>query len=135
MMDRFPLVDCRAVKVSRLSTRSEWRQGVRIDAAREFIVAGAAARAVQLWEDVAPAHVTFDLPDGVDEIEVRNIWDTGDGVAQSWHFGSAMIVTDIPGGRRYDCNDGQPDADFDDIVFTIERLPLTPDASTGRITQ
>jgi len=31
-----------------------------------------------------------------------------------------MIVEEIPSGRRYKCNDGRADDDFDEIVFRIE---------------
>jgi hypothetical protein len=33
-----------------------------------------------------------------------------------------MIVEEIENGRRYRCNDGVPDDDFDDIVFTVQRV-------------
>jgi len=33
-----------------------------------------------------------------------------------------MYSEDIPNGKRYFCNDGVPDDDFDDIIFTVERL-------------
>jgi len=35
---------------------------------------------------------------------------------------NAMYSEDIPNGKRYHCNDGIPDDDFDDIVFTVTRL-------------
>jgi hypothetical protein len=38
-----------------------------------------------------------------------------------WHGGSCMIADDIPGGRRYCCNDFELDEDFDDLVFTVVR--------------
>jgi hypothetical protein len=38
-----------------------------------------------------------------------------------WHHASCMIAEDILGGRRYRCNDFEPDADFDDIIFRVER--------------
>jgi hypothetical protein len=52
-------------------------------------------------------------------LEVYNLWDKGDGVTEAWHNGAAMIVEEIPGGRRYRCNDGYPDDDFDDLVFEL----------------
>jgi hypothetical protein len=39
-----------------------------------------------------------------------------------WHGGSCMVAEDIPGGRRYHCNDLEPDEDFDDLVFTVVRV-------------
>jgi hypothetical protein len=38
-----------------------------------------------------------------------------------WHAGSCMIAADIPGGRRYFCNDFEVDDDFDDLVFSVLR--------------
>jgi len=42
-----------------------------------------------------------------------------------WHAGlcngAAMYSEDIPNGKRYFCNDGVEDDDFDDIVFTVTR--------------
>jgi hypothetical protein len=35
--------------------------------------------------------------------------------------GAAMYSEDIPNGKRYFCNDGVEDDDFDDIVFTVTR--------------
>jgi hypothetical protein len=31
-----------------------------------------------------------------------------------------MYVEEIPNGRKYYCNDGEPDDDFDDLIFTLE---------------
>jgi hypothetical protein len=38
-----------------------------------------------------------------------------------WHAGSAMVVEEIDGGRRYHCNDFEFDDDFDDLVFTVKK--------------
>ena len=35
--------------------------------------------------------------------------------------GAAMYSEDIPNGKRYFCNDGEEDDDFDDIIFTVTR--------------
>ena len=53
---------------------------------------------------------------------IKNIWDPGDGTIFSWIGGAAMIVEEIENGRRYRCNDGHPDENFDDIIFTIQKL-------------
>jgi len=37
--------------------------------------------------------------------------------------GAAMYSEDIPDGKRYFCNDGDEDDDFDDIIFTVRRIP------------
>ena len=38
--------------------------------------------------------------------------------------GAAMYSEDIEDGKRYFCNDGDMDDDFDDIIFTVKRMPL-----------
>ena len=36
--------------------------------------------------------------------------------------GAAMYSEDIPDGKRYFCNDGDEDEDFDDIIFMVKRV-------------
>jgi len=45
----------------------------------------------------------------------------GDQWAMGRGNGAAMYPEDIPNGKRYHCNDGVEDDDFDDIVFTVTR--------------
>ncbi len=37
--------------------------------------------------------------------------------------GACMYSEDIPNGKRYFCNDGDLDDDFNDIIFTVTRKP------------
>lgn len=37
-------------------------------------------------------------------------------------YGAAMYSEEIPNGKRYFCNDGEEDEDFDDIIFTVKRV-------------
>ena len=39
---------------------------------------------------------------------------------------NAMYSEDIPYGKRYFCNDGDDDDDFDDIIFTVQRQTGLP---------
>lgn len=39
--------------------------------------------------------------------------------------GAAMYSEDIPDGKRYFCNDGDEDDDFDDIIFTVKKVHLS----------
>lgn len=43
-----------------------------------------------------------------------------------WHGGSCMWVEEIPGGRRYHCNDFELNEDFNDIVFTVTSADAQP---------
>ena len=48
------------------------------------------------------------------------MWRINDGAMQYEHNGAAMYFEEIPNGKRYFCNDGYPDDDFDDLIFSIE---------------
>lgn len=123
MVDRFPLLGCDRIRVTLNSMGSEWRQGLRLDSSSLLTAeTGETDKAFLFWFDSAPRCFTVAVQSGDDEIQVRNVWDTGDGVIHSWHFGAAMIVHELDHGRRYHCNDGHPDDDFDDIIFSIERV-------------
>lgn len=83
-----------------------------------------------IWHDTAPATVDFEIAGGATFICVYNVWESNSHMpgatvrplVDSGHNGAAMIVEEIPNGRRYRCNDGEPDDDFDDIVFRLERV-------------
>jgi hypothetical protein len=105
------------------STNSEWRQGIGLDVDGHFLVAGQRIpKKIALWEDTAPRLTRFEVECKSCLLRVKNLWDTGNGVTQAWHNGAAMIIEDAPNGKRYRCNDGHPDDDFDDIIFRIERI-------------
>lgn len=102
---------------------SDWRQGVnlRTDGSLE-VNNRSIPKSVVFWTDSAPPDILMKVHTKKGEIQVRNVWDTGDGVMHSWHNGAAMIV-DVDatsGARTYRCNDGRPDDDFDELTFVIE---------------
>lgn len=73
---------------------------------------------IRFWfEDKSVQECILRNTDGV--LRVWNVWDIGDGAVESG-YGTAMIVEQLPNGRRYRCNDGHPDDDFDDLIFRIE---------------
>lgn len=122
MMDRYPLSSDGRLRISMLSTSSKWKQGIKLNANGTILIAGQSLRrGVLLWEDTMPREVELQVEakDGI--LQVSNAWDTGDGVTHSWHNGAAMYVElGANGLRTYYCNDGLPDEDFDDLVFSIE---------------
>lgn len=123
LADRLHLSDGQTLKVKIESTNSEWRQGIRVDIDKHFEVNGHdIKKGILLWQDTAPPEVYLTVRTKNGECWVRNIWDVGNGAADYWHNGAAMIVEEYPGGRRYRCNDGHPDEDFDDIIFSIDIL-------------
>lgn len=126
LMDRFPVQNKQKILVVFEKTNSEWRQGIRIDTEGKFTLLGQQYfdTAFTFWQDTAPKEIYFTVESRIGEIWINNIWDYGDEVTQSWFNGAAMIVEELPNGkgRRYHCNDGHPDEDFDDIVFRVERV-------------
>jgi hypothetical protein len=122
MWDKFPLKDkSQRLKVVFESTDSEWRQGISLKTDKGIEVNGRLfKKSIGLWEDTAPKEVEIICKSKRGELEVVNVWDCGDGVIESGHNGAAMIVEQLPNGRRYRCNDGHPDDDFDDLIFRIE---------------
>jgi hypothetical protein len=123
MGDDFPTQGASHFRLTFESCNGEWRQGVALDIEGKFKVNGQIIRrGIVLWHDTAPQTVELEVMGKVSTIEVKNVWDVGDGVIHSWHNGAAMIVEPLPDGRRYLCNDGFADDDFDDIVFRLERV-------------
>ena len=122
LVDRFPTNGARQLLLVE-ERHGEWRQGValRLVQKGDLTINGQRMKHAVCWQDTAPEAVEIGIPRNVDTIAVNNIWDTGDGVTESWHNGAAMIVEELPDGRRYRCSDGHPDEDFDDIVFRVER--------------
>ena len=111
-----------------LEPPGRWRQGIRLKCDGSFWgnnQTAAGKRGIVLWADSAPEVVELQLLDKPTAIIVYNVWDGGNGVIDAWHNGAAIIVEELPNGRRYRCNDGFADEDFDDLVFRIERVSDT----------
>lgn len=124
MVDHIPIKDGQFLRVIFESVKAEWRQGIRLKTDGEFIVNNKTIKkAVVLWHDTAPREVLLQVHTKKGDCSIKNVWDTGNGVMDSWHNGAAMIVEEVPTGKRYRCNDGQPDDDFDDIIFRVEISP------------
>jgi hypothetical protein len=121
MVDFLSLVDGQELEVTFESTNSDWRQGICLTTDGSFEVnSQAIEKSVVLWQDTAPVQVLLKVRTKKGECRVKNVWDTGNGVMDSWHNGAAMIVENTPERRRYRCNDGRADDDFDDLVFSIK---------------
>lgn len=123
MMDLFPIKNKKKIKISIEAVGSEWRQGIAVKTKGSFLINDQKVnKGIVFWNDTAPKEFELLVMTKDDFIQVKNVWDTGDGVINSWHNGAAMIVEELEFGRRYLCNDGHPDDNFNDIIFTIERI-------------
>ncbi len=123
MVDRLRVGDGQRLRVVFEAVNAEWRQGVYMTTDGTFLVNDQVVKkAVVLWNDTEPREVVLEVRTKEGDCWVKNVWDIGDGFTDSWHNGAAMIVEETASGRRYRCNDGKPDDDFDDIVFRIEQV-------------
>lgn len=123
LVDFVPCAQGDLFRITFEGTSSEWRQGIMLQAPGPLEVAGKTVPGpIVLWEDTAPkvTEVRIHAPTG--PLQVKNVWDTGNGVVQSWHNGAAMIIDQTYSGRCYRCNDGHPDENFTDIVFRVEKV-------------
>lgn len=129
-VDRFPVENGMKVRIIFERTNSEWKQGIRLRLEiGDFIVDEKTLKGkpgLVFWQDTTHAveEVKICGPSG-GELLIYNAWDTGDGVIEAWHNGAAMYVEEIENGRRYHCNDGHPDDGLDDLIFRIERVPVS----------
>ena len=126
LVDWLPENRDRRVRVVFESINSDWQQGVALKVKKgEFEIDGETVRTMAvLWCKSAPCEFIVRIK-SKQRCYVKNVWDVGDGVMHSWHNGAAMIIEETLTGRRYRCNDGRPDDDFDDLIFRIEFLPIS----------
>ena len=123
LADRLEIVDGTVFNVRIESTNSRYRQGIDLVTTGSFEVNGMTHdKGFYLWADTAPnapelIQVVVHTTSGV--IRVNNVWEDKRGTIHAWHNGAAMWIEELPNGRRYHCNDGDPDDDFDDIVFSV----------------
>ena len=76
--------------------------------------------ACHLWESESPKINSLKiLKSGKTDFKVWNIWRIDKGPMSYGSNGSAMFVEQLADGRRYNCNDGYPDEDFNDLIFQI----------------
>ncbi len=141
--DKFPVSNVDILIVSIESSNSDCRQGLCIDITGHCEIDGEICKKgkgirMLFWDDTAPKRIELKIFTKKDFVWVENIWEntnsylvsTPDGqplqkeskAVDYGPNGAAMIVEEIENGRRYRCNDGYPDEDFDDIIFTVQRL-------------
>jgi len=121
MVDRLVVKNLQRLRFVFDSANSHWRQGIHISTDGGFEVNGRKfKKAVVFWNDTAPKTIEVIVETKKGECWIKNVWDVGDGVMESWHNGAAMMIEDIGGSKLYRCNDGDPDEDFDDLVFRVE---------------
>ena len=108
-----------------ISTNSEWKQAVCLDVrSGKLKMELGEGKKFALWEDYLRGNpLSFEGTTKDLQLMVYNAWEQidhlGTGFTNYWQHGAAMIVEIDGNTRRYRCNDGHPDDNFDDIVFEI----------------
>jgi hypothetical protein len=124
-MDRIPVPKKFSGTVKLISTNSEWQQAVCLDVlSGKLKMEFGESKKVAIWEDhLNEGVVHFEGTTKDLQLLVYNAWQQfdhlGTGFTNYWKNGAAMIVEVDGNTRRYKCNDGHPDDNFDDIVFEI----------------
>lgn len=101
------------------SMNSEWKQGIHLSCDKELKLDNGSEKEFVLWPRSASRAIQCSCqPQST--LNVWNVWEV-DKVTHSWHNGAAMIVSELGEQHwRFQCNDGHPDNNCDDLVFTIE---------------
>jgi len=104
--------------------KSDWEQGIIFNSKGAHFVFNNSKESLNsllLWQSDFQKHNTIHIiRAGKTVLKVWNMWRIEGGPTQYGHNGAAMRVEKFDFGRRYRCNDGYPDEDFDDLVFTLD---------------
>lgn len=134
MMDTFLLPQNGCAFTFRFeSTNSEWKQGISVSTKRGEVrlrkrwFGSVAHKGFMLWGHTAPKAVRLSVSAPDRKLRCYNIWQPYPNAIHAHHHGAAMIREYRDGRFWYRCNDGVPDEDFDDIVFSVESEAVPED--------
>lgn len=109
-------------RFSILSTDSIYTQGVILQTNGSFEVNGQTiSKRTVFWEDTCPSQVDLKVVSKDQMLLIYNAW-RNDGVVHYWHNGGALFTEERDEALIFNCNDGYPDDDFDDLVFQLEEI-------------
>lgn len=124
--DRIPVHSGEHFRCSIEKTNSEWRQGFTAKLTHGIIQSeNEESNCFHFWASEALQEFEFRIKltsKKPAHLILYNFWEGSDGTVHVGHNGAAMVIEEIPHGRRYYCNDGHPDDNFDDIVFTVQKI-------------
>ncbi|WP_129691686.1 hypothetical protein [Gottfriedia acidiceleris] len=119
-----PIKDQQLIKIKFINKGSFHRQGIwlKTDVGIEIpALSEEIYPSINLWEDTSPKEIICKCHSKNGYLSLYNIWDKGDG-RQSQSYSSGMIVEEKEGNFIYNCNDFGFETNFDDLVFSIEKL-------------
>jgi hypothetical protein len=124
MVDRINLSTSKiSLRITFVSTDSKWKQGIVLQTKGEFEIEGRKLpNKIVLWEDTAPKEVQLIVKSKEKLLMVYNAWKTEEGTTHYWHNGAAMNIEEKEASKIYNCNDGFPDDDLNDLIFKLEYM-------------
>ena len=126
LMDKITVDNVFSLSIKLLSTNSSWRQGIVIKTDGNLKITNTLnGKSIDgkehiLWEEglrAIPISIKGYSKNGI--LFLWNVWNTGDGVVHAWHNGAAMKKEILEDKIIYYCNDGHPDDNFSDIIFSL----------------
>lgn len=119
-IDKIPVKKIFSGYIRIISINSEWRQGIKLRADGFLKINSIKGNNFIIWSENVKESVFFEGTSKNLQLIVWNAWDSGNCATDSLHNGAAMILEVDKNIRRYKCNDGHPDENFDDIIFEVE---------------
>jgi len=122
--DVLPVTEIQQYELVFEETNSNWEQGIFVHSKKaHFLINNGIERinAFHLWHSENPTINKFKiLKEGITELKIWNIWRIDKGPMVYGSNGGAVYFEEIENGKKYFCNDGYPDDDFNDLIFTIK---------------
>jgi hypothetical protein len=116
--------DGQLVKIKFISKNSHHRQGIwiRTDKGIEISELNSEVyKSISLWEDTSTEEVIIKCHTNDGKLSIYNIWDEGDGRESQAHS-SGMLIIENDSLFVYKCNAYGFDTEFNDFVFSLEKL-------------
>lgn len=118
--------DIKSYQIIFESMNSNWEQGVFISCKKaHFLINDKEEKinGIHFWFNESPMLNSFKILNQPNsELKVWNIWRIDNGPMSYGHNGAALYAEEFENGKRFYCNDGYPDDDFEDLVFQIKWL-------------
>jgi len=124
-VDRIPVQRKFSGTLRVISTNSEWRQAIclRVLDGKLTIFSQKEKSFIAWADDLKDSVLHFEGTSKSLQLLIYNAWEqiawNNMPFTNYWQNGAAMIVEVNGNTRKYRCNDGHPDDNFDDIIFEV----------------
>lgn len=109
------------IELEIISTSSEWCQGIIFSLEGSILINDLEMKNIMvIWENTAPKKIKFKVVSKNKLLKIYNVWKGTGGVTHSRHNGAAMYKEVVGDKIIYYCNDGHPNDDFTDLIFSIK---------------